>query len=216
MTTKFKVTMDSSKEKSFCVHLPDKIVVFKQMKNDLYVMDTLDPKSFITKENYNSKRVQFAGVNRNTDLSEVKDSLQYISERQKNRSKMARKAFQDLGISTIDDFKAMLCMNLIRNAKIATEYINFAQKAFVPDVASIKGKTTRSLPLLVRSNVIEIPPELLKINEDIVLSIDVLSVNSLKFLTTVSHNVFHRTGHYISDAYAQNYEYCMQEVYNVY
>ena len=51
------------------------------MKNDLYGMDPLDPKSFFTKINYTTKRVQFAGVNRNTELSEVEDNLKYMSER---------------------------------------------------------------------------------------------------------------------------------------
>ena len=57
MTRKFRVTMDSSKEKTFFVHLPEKIVVFKQMKNNLYGIDPSEPKSFITKESYNNKRV---------------------------------------------------------------------------------------------------------------------------------------------------------------
>ena len=49
MTSKFKVTMDTSKEKAFFVHLPDKIVKFRQMENNLYGMDPSDPKSFISK-----------------------------------------------------------------------------------------------------------------------------------------------------------------------
>ena len=62
MTAKFKVTMDSSKDKVFFVHLPDKIVVFKQMDNNLYGMDPMDPNSFISKEKYDKKCVHFAGV----------------------------------------------------------------------------------------------------------------------------------------------------------
>jgi hypothetical protein len=44
--------MDTSKDKAFFVHLPDKIVVFKQMENNLYGMDPMDPNSFISKEKY--------------------------------------------------------------------------------------------------------------------------------------------------------------------
>ena len=108
MTSKFKVTMDSSKEKAFFVHLPDKVVKFKQMKNNLYGMDPSDPKSFISKEEYNNKSVQFAGVDRNVEVSEVEDNLRFMSERQRKNAKLARKAFQALGTPTLDDFKAML------------------------------------------------------------------------------------------------------------
>ena len=48
------------------------------------------------------------------------------------------------------------------------------------------------------------------------LSIDGLSVNSLKFLTTISHDVFYRTGQHINEATAINYEECMKEIYAVY
>ena len=70
-------------------------------------------------------------------------------------------------------------MNLICDAKITTEDINLAEKAFGPDVGSMKGRITRSRPLPAQSSIREIPPELLQINEDIVLSIDGLTVNSL-------------------------------------
>ena len=216
MTAKFKVTMDSSKEKAFFVHLPDKVVIFKQMGNNLYGMDPSDPKSFISKEEYKNKRVHFAGVSEIIGNSEVENNLAYMSERQRKRAKMARKALQALGSPTTNDLKAMLRMNLIRNAKITTEDINLAEKAFGPDVGSLKGKITRSRPLPAQSNVIEIPTELLRINEDIVLSIDGLTVNSLKFLTTISHDVFYRTGQYLGNATADNYEDCMKEIYTVY
>ena len=58
------------------------------------------------------------------DVSEVEDNLKYMSKRQRSRAKMARKAFQALGAPTLDDFKAILRMNLIRNAKNTTTDIN--------------------------------------------------------------------------------------------
>ena len=54
-------------------------------------------------------------------------------------------------------------MNLIKNAKITTEDINLTEKAYGPDVGSIKAKTTRTSPTPVFSNIIDIPAELLHI-----------------------------------------------------
>jgi hypothetical protein len=47
MTKKFRVTMDSSKEKALLVHFPNKVVKFKQMKNGLYAMNPRDPKNLV-------------------------------------------------------------------------------------------------------------------------------------------------------------------------
>ena len=57
----------------------------------------------------------------------------------------------------------MIRMNLIRNNEVTTEDVNLAIKAFGPDVAGIKGKTTRHKPIPVIDNKIEIPEELLEV-----------------------------------------------------
>ena len=78
----------------------------------------------------------------------------------------------------------------------------------------MKGKSTRKSPIPALSNVIEIPTELLSLNEDIItLSIDGLNVNTLKFLTSISHDVYYRAGQYLIDATAKEYEKLMYELY---
>jgi hypothetical protein len=48
-----------------------------------------------------------------------------------------------MGTPTVEDLKAMMWMNLIRNNKVTTKDVKLAVKAFGPDVRGIKGKTTR-------------------------------------------------------------------------
>ena len=105
-------------------------------------------------------------------MNVVGDNLKYMSERQQQRAKNARKVFQAIGTPTTQDIKAMIRMNLIKNAKITTEDINLTEKAYGPDVGSIKAKTTRTSPTPVFSNIIDIPAELLhilKIQKSIIL-----------------------------------------------
>ena len=73
----------------------------------------------------------------------------------------------------------MIRMNLIKNNRVTTKDIVLAEKAFGPDVGELKGKTTRSKPRVAVDNVVEIPPELLSMNEEVKLSIDGLRVNAL-------------------------------------
>eukprot|EP00957_Ditylum_brightwellii_P198758 15150050-Ditylum_brightwellii.AAC.1 len=60
----------------------------------------------------------------------------------------------------------MIRMNLIRNNKVTTDDVNLAKKAFGPDVSAIKGKTTRSRPAPVMNNKIEIPKELITVQQN--------------------------------------------------
>jgi len=66
------------------------------------------------------------------------------------------------GMPSLDDLKAMVQMNLIKNNSGTTEDITLAAKAFEPDVETIKGKTTRTNPALAVSNLVEILDELLE------------------------------------------------------
>ena len=164
MTDKYRVTMDSAVEKALFVHLPHKIVIFKQLKNNLYGVDSNDPNSSITTAEYEQKNIQLTNT--------VTDNLKYMSERQRKRAKAARKVFQAVGTPTTKDLKSIIRRDMIKNMEVTTEDVNLVEKAFGPDIGFMKGKSTRKSPFPAFSNVIEIPNELLSVNEDIILSID--------------------------------------------
>jgi hypothetical protein len=196
--------MDSSKEKALLVHMPDKVVRFKQMKDGLYAMNPKDP------ENNGSVPSQ-------AHLGEtLEENLKFLSPRQQKHAYQARELYDAMGTPTVDDLKAMIRLNLIWNNIVTTEDVNLAVKAFGPDVGDIKGKTTRSHHKPVTSNIVEIPDELLEVQKDVILSMDRMTVNSLKFLTTISHEIFYRTAQYVSSAVASVYNKSLDEIVRLY
>jgi hypothetical protein len=122
-------------------------------------------------------------------LTTVKDNMKFLSKRQQERAKKARELLEVMGIPRVDDLKAMIRMNLIKNNVVTTEDVILAMKAYGPDISGIKGKTTRQKPTTVESNIVEIPDELLEIQQDLKVSMDGMTVNSLKFLTVISHDL---------------------------
>ena len=181
MTSKFRVTMDSKEELALLVHMPTKIDKFKQFSNGLYAMNPND------KDSFQVKKHQFQFVNTQAE------NMKFLSARQQKRAKLARELFESLGTPTVDDKKTMIRMNLIKNNVVTTDDVNLATKAYGPDVGGIKGKTTRSRPTPVASNMVEIPEELLDVQQDLIVSMDGLTVNSLKCLSTISHDLYYRT-----------------------
>ena len=83
-------------------------------------------------------------------------------------------------------------------------------------MSSIKGKTTRRKAQPVVDNIIEIPEELLDVHQDVELSVDDLTVNGLKFFTSISHNIFFRTAQYVPSTHAVLYQKCMDEILGIY
>lgn len=106
---------------------------------------------------------------------------------------------QAIGSPTTKDLKSMLKMNLIKDSEIKSEDVNLAEKVFGPDVGTLKGKTTQTTSPPIKSQVIKMPDELLKFQEKIILSIDNIYVNVLRFLTTIAHDLYYRTVQPISD-----------------
>ena len=94
--------------------------------------------------------------------------------------------------------------------------MDLAEHIFGPDVGTVKGKTTRRKPLPIIDEHIEIPEELISVHEDITLAIDGLTINTLKFLSTISRNVYYRTAHYMPTREAKNYRTNITDVSGVY
>ena len=107
-------------------------------------------------------------------------------------SQDGQKVFQASGTPTIKDLKAVIRMNMIKNNKISTENVNLAKKALGPDIGSLKGKTLRKRQIPVFSNVIDIPTKLLRVNEEVEISLDSLRINELYFISNISHDIFYR------------------------
>ena len=101
MAEKFRVIYDSDVEKALCVHLPDQIVKFYQLKNNLYALNPSD-RSYLGKVTYKAQLV-------NT----IKENMSFLSPRQRERVKKAQKLYEAMGTPTMDDLKAVIGMNLI-------------------------------------------------------------------------------------------------------
>ena len=111
MTEKFRVTFDSAIEKSLNVHLPNKIIKFYQMQSGLYGMNPMDDSTFIK-----TVQAQF--------LNTVQENMAFLTPRQQQKAKQARKLYEAMGTPTVTDLKSMIWMNLIKNNKVTTEDVN--------------------------------------------------------------------------------------------
>jgi hypothetical protein len=107
-------------------------------------------------------------------------------------------------------------MNAIANNPVTTDDINLAEKIFGRDIGAIKGKTTRRKPVPVVDDYIEIPRELIASQYAVKLCVDLMNVNGLHFVTTISKNLQYRTAQYIKDKTPTEYTKALIEVIQVY
>jgi hypothetical protein len=227
MEDKFNISYDSSKEKAFIVHLPHKDVRFTRSDDGLYYFK---PNKMVEASSNAQADMVTALTNAKTKMvistsnvqaedpaiNSVEENKTMYTDRQIMRAKMARQIYHSLGTPSINDFKAILKMNAIRNLPITIEDIKLAEQIFGPDIGSLKGKTTRGKPSPVVSDYIEIPQELINNHQDIVLCMDGMMINGISFLTTISRNIMYRTAEWIENKTSKAYRSVLDNVFRIY
>jgi hypothetical protein len=126
-------------------------------------------------------------------ISTVAENRQGYTLRQFERAKAARKLYHIGGTPTMNNFKSLLQMNVIQNCPVTVEDVNISENIFGPDMSSLKGKSTRRKPKPVRSNLIEIPKEIITKHHDIDLCMDAMYVNECGMLTAIDRTIKFRS-----------------------
>ena len=140
-------------------------------------------------------RVRKAGV----CLAEtVADRAEGYTPRQIMEAKQARKMMSMMGSPSSATLQRMVRDNLVNNCPVSVTSIKIADDVFGPDVASLQGKMTRKRPTRVDTELVEVPPEIFDRNRNVVVVADLMFVNGLAFLVSVSRGLTLVTVSYLS------------------
>ena len=183
---KHRVTYDSEKEDAFLVHENGKVILkFECSEDGLYIYEV--PRA------YRDGLVKNKTKGKNNLVNTVAENRKGYTLRQFERAKKARALYHIVGTPTVENFKALLKMNVIKNCPVTSEDVTMAEKIFGPDISNLKGKSTRKKVESVREDNIEIPKELIEQHREIDLCMDTMYVNEVGMLTTIDRTVKFRS-----------------------
>ena len=132
-------------------------------------------------------------------MNTVEENKKLYTKRQVARAEIARKLYQVIGYPSLRDYKHIIQTHQIKNCPVTIEDINISEKIYGPDVYAIKGKTVRKKPKVVVNDYIEIPKELIKAHKGIILCADIMFIDQVPFLVTMSKYIRFITIRYIPD-----------------
>ncbi len=104
-------------------------------------------------------------------------------------AKAACPAMSMMESPSTNTFCYMICNNLVNNCPVTLESIWVADNVFGPDVASLQGKMVRRKPDKFDPAFVDVPPEILACNLDVVVVVDLMFVNGLPFLVLILQNI---------------------------
>ena len=123
----------------------------------------------------------------------VAENSKFYTKRQVERAKLARNLLHAIGCPSINDLKAVVRMNAIKNNPVTLEDINLAEAIFGKDLATLKGKTTRTKPNLAVRDMVDVPKQLYRAQKEVDLCFDTMFINKMPFLASISKRIMYRT-----------------------
>lgn len=148
-----------------------KVFVFRESASGLHYLDT-------TEAGYGVTMVNTVADNRSNYSSEDYD-----------RAIQARQLQIKIGRPSLKDYIKIVSENWLPNCPITKDDILAAEHIFGPDVGSLKGKTARRRPHAVRQVIQPLPPEIMSRYQFVTICADVMYVNGVPFLVTLSRHI---------------------------
>ncbi|KAI2502265.1 Reverse transcriptase (RNA-dependent DNA polymerase) [Fragilaria crotonensis] len=108
---------------------------------------------------------------------------------------MARTLYRAIGRPSEAEFQRILDSGCIRNCPVTSLDAKRALTIYGPDIATLKGKTTRAgvAPRAPNFTAVALPPSVLEHHRDVTLCVDFFFVQGHIFFHTISRNIFFRT-----------------------
>jgi hypothetical protein len=192
-----RVRYDSHQEKAFVVEKPNGTERwFVKTNAGLYCFDTAEHGTVL--------------------VNTVDDSKSRYPVCAYRQAVLARKLQTMTGYPSTRDFIKLVDKNLIPNCPIGRADILAAKAIFGPNVNTVKGKTVCHGELHVKSDVSPIPREILSLYRNVTLCVNIMYVNKLPFLLTISRNIKFATIKLLANRLEETIWKCVSNVMRLY
>ena len=174
---RYHIEYDSEKDDGFVVTKPTgEKFKFIQSGSGLHYLDT-------TLQDTNNTAGTTLVVNT------VKENKKNYTHNDYLRALRARELQVAMGRPSTATFIDALKHNAILNCPVTPTDVEAAEQIFGPDIGSLKGKTTRRNPPIVDSPITSVPVNILKRYRDVTLCVDIMYVNRVAMLVSISRNI---------------------------
>ena len=124
----------------------------------------------------------------------------------------ARKTQNMIGRPSVPDYIRIVDNRLLRNCPVTRDDIIAVEDIFGPNLGSLKGKMTRRRSPQVRMTVTDIPPVIMERYMRVTLAVDIMKVNKIPFLMTVSCHLKFGTNAVLANKKGPTLAACLKDV----
>ena len=104
----------------------------------------------------------------------------------KDSAERAKPLYSKLRYSSVKYFRWIVQIQQIVDCPVAVQDIDIVHKIWDKNIADFKGKTTENKPIHVAGGIFITPKEIIKLHKYIFMTSDLLFVNGIPFLISLS------------------------------
>ena len=138
--------------------------LFHQSKNGLY---------FWNARTFNQEEVVL--------INTVENNSSRYSHRDYSQAKIAKKQQRKIGRPSYKDYQTIINNKRLKNCSLMVEDVKAAEHIFGPEKGFLTGKTVKKTGIAVRTNLTNLPFEILERYRSVTLSGDIMWINGISF-----------------------------------
>ena len=112
--------------------------------------------------------------------------------------------------------KAIITQNLIKDNPVTIQNVNLATQIFWKGIGVIKGKLIQQKLMQAMINMIKLPNELKDRTFNLILYVNIITINTCKFKTIITSELCYSTIHFVKSTKSSNIIRGLQEVIELY
>ena len=126
-------------------------------------------------------------------INTVENNSSRYSNRDYSQAKIDRKLQRTIGRPSYKDYQTIVNNKRLKNCPLMVEDVKAAEHIFGPETGCLTGKTVKRTGIAVRTNLTNLPFEILERYRSVTLSGDIMWINGIMFVfdTILSHQVHH-------------------------
>ena len=195
----YHVTYDSRRDAAFIVHRQEfglEDMVFIKHRSGLHYYDP------------RGEHLSFVVT--------VDGNKSLFTKRQVDGAERARVLYASLSHPSITDFKWILRTNQIKDCPVTVQDAEVALKIWGPNIAALKGKTTRRTPDPVVMDNVAIPTQIRELHHEVTLAVDIIFVNGIPFFLTISKKLYFTTVTHLGSRKSEEIEKAFVDMFQYY
>ena len=182
--------------------------------NNLYALKGNQPREESTKTTLTPQNDP--QVHATSHVQTVEENSKFLSPKGIVQARVAKWLLHMLCYFSVVNLNATIETNAIWDNLVTESDLKLMELLYGTDIATMKGKNTRQCPHQLVRNVVCSPHILCDAQCNVCLYIDIISVNGMPFLTTVSKNIKYHTAIWVADCNPTTIAPLVESVLNLY